>query len=83
MFYRDTVVRYVNFILTDAVGKMVGAEQLRQLHALHNNFADEIRNTPGRTNLAVHTIVANGPPTRLPPIDCHIAIGIQWSWERC
>ena len=49
------------------VGKMVGTEQLRQLHDLHKDFADVIRNTPGRTNLAVHSIETNGPPTRLPP----------------
>ena len=49
------------------VGKMVGTEQLRQLHDLHEDFADVIRNTPGRTNLAVHSIETNGPPTRLPP----------------
>lgn len=43
-------------------------------------FADLIRSTPGRTNVAVHTIETNGPPTRWTisfDIDCCIAIGIQ------
>ena len=45
------------------VGKMVG---MRPLHGLQKDFADVIRNTPGRTNLAVHSIETNSPPTRLP-----------------
>eukprot|EP00731_Ephydatia_muelleri_P017890 Em0010g988a len=49
------------------VGKMVGTEQLRQLRGLHKDFTDVIKNTPGRTNLVVHSIETNGPPTRLPP----------------
>lgn len=49
------------------VRKMVKTDQMRQLCALCKDFADVIKNMPGRTNLAVHSIETNGPPTRLPP----------------
>ena len=58
------------------VRKMVGAEQLRRLHVLHKDFADVIRNTPGRMNLVVHTIETVHQQGYC-PINCHIAIGIQ------